>query len=76
MLQPFQKDNNDIVIPSLSNNLYKEHKIDILDELPQDQIIGTGLLKGMEGLNELEKYIYYLIIKEFRKIMKKKNKTT
>jgi hypothetical protein len=47
-----------------------------LDRLPQDQIIGTGLLKGTKGLNELEKYIYYLIIKEFRKIMKKKNKTT
>ena len=70
MLQPFQKDNNDIVIPSLSNNLYKEHKIDILDELPQDQIIGTGL----KGLNELEKYIYDLIIKEYTKIMKNKTK--
>ena len=71
MLQPFQKDNNDIVIPSLSNNLYKEHKIDILDQLPQDMIIGTGL----KGLNEIEKYIYDLIIKEYTKIMKKKNKT-
>ena len=43
MLQPFRKSENDIIVPSLSNNLYKEHKIDILDRLPQDMIIGTGL---------------------------------
>ena len=70
-LQPFQTGQNDIIIDSQTKNPYTEHKIDVLDRLPQDQIIGTG----MEGLNELEKYIYDLIIKEYTKIMKKKNKT-
>ena len=65
MLQPFQKTENDIVIPSLSNNLYTEHKIDILDRLPQDLVIGTGL----KGLNELETYLYNLIIKEYNNLM-------
>jgi len=69
MLQPFQKTENDIVIPSLSNNPYTEHKIDILDRLPQDMIIGTGL----KGLNEMEKYCYDLIMKEYYKLMDKKN---
>jgi len=71
VLQPFQTGQNDIIIDSQTKNPYTEHKIDVLDRLPQDQIIGTG----MEGLNELEKYIYDLIIKEYTKIMKKKNKT-
>jgi hypothetical protein len=45
MLQPLQKDKNDIAIPSESNNLYTEHKIDVLDRffLNQDRIIGEGL---------------------------------
>ena len=43
MLQPIQKDENDIIIPSETNNLYTEHKIDVLDRLDQDKIIGTGL---------------------------------
>lgn len=42
MLQPLQKDNNDITIPSTSSSLYKEHKIDTLDRLDQDLIIGKG----------------------------------
>ena len=41
-LQPLQKDKNDIIIPSTTKNLYTEHKIDTLDRLPQDLIIGTG----------------------------------
>lgn len=41
-LQPLQKDKNDIVIPSSTNNLFTEHKIDTLLRLPQDLIIGTG----------------------------------
>jgi hypothetical protein len=65
MLQPFQKSENDIVVPSLSNNPYTEHKIEILDRLPQDMIIGTGL----KGLNDLETYFYNLIIKEYYKLM-------
>ncbi len=71
VLQPFQTGQNDIVIDSETKNPYTEHKIDVLSRLPQDQIIGTGL----KGLNELEKYTYDLIIKEYTKIMKKKNKT-
>jgi hypothetical protein len=42
---------------------YTEHKIEVLDRLPQDQIIGTGL----KGLNKLEIYIYDLIIKNLQK---------
>ena len=42
VLQPFQQDKNDIVIPSSTNNLYTEHKVDTLSRLPQDLIIGTG----------------------------------
>lgn len=64
-LQPFQKANNDIVIPSLSNNLYTEHKISILDRLPQDLVIGTGL----KNKKSLEQYFYNLVIKEYMKIM-------
>ena len=64
-LQPFQNAENDIVIPSLSNNPYTEHKIEILDRLPQDLVIGTGLFKGTKGLNQLETYFYNLIIEEY-----------
>jgi hypothetical protein len=41
-LGPFQKDKNDIIIPSTTSNPLIEHKIDTLDRLPQDLIIGTG----------------------------------
>lgn len=41
-LAPLQKDKNDIVIPSQNLGILKEHKIDVLDRLPQDLIIGTG----------------------------------
>jgi predicted alpha/beta-fold hydrolase len=64
-LQPLQTGQNDIVIQSLTSNPYTEHKIDTLSRLPQDQIIGTGL----KGLNELETYLYNLIIKEYYKLM-------
>ena len=66
ILQPYQKDENDIIINSETKNPYTEHKIDVLDRLPQDQIIGTGF----KELNELEKYIYNLIIKEYMKLTK------
>jgi hypothetical protein len=65
MLQPFQKDNNDIVIPSSSNNLYTEHKISILDQLPQDLVIGTGL----KNKKSLEKYFQKLVLIEYLKLM-------
>ena len=57
MLQPLQKDENDIVIPSETNNLYTEHKIDVLDRLDQDRIIGTGLKNGK--LKTLSNYDIY-----------------
>jgi hypothetical protein len=64
MLQPIQKDENDLIIPSESKNLYTEHKIDVLDRLDQDKIIGTGFkingkLKTLSNI-ELTKLIYKL----------------
>ncbi len=64
-LQPFQKAENDIIIPSLSKNPYTEHKIEVLDRLPQDLVIGTGL----KNKKSLEQYFYNLVIKEYMKIM-------
>jgi hypothetical protein len=60
-LQPFQTGPNDIIISSETKNPYTEHKIDTLDRLDQNLVIGTGL----KGLNELEIYLYDLIIKEY-----------
>ena len=65
VLQPLQTGQNDIVISSETKNPYTEHKIDVLDRLPQDLVIGTGL----KGLNELETYLYNLIIKEYNNLM-------
>lgn len=42
-LQPLQKDDKDIVIPSITNDLYQEHKIDVLDRLNQDLLLGDGI---------------------------------
>ena len=64
-LQPLQTDQNDIVIQSLTSNPYTEHKIDVLDRLPQDLVIGTGL----KNKKSLEQYFYNLVIKEYMKIM-------
>lgn len=61
VLQPFQTGQNDIIIKSETKNPYTEHKIDTLDRLDQDLVIGTGL----KGLNQLETYFYNLIIKEY-----------
>ena len=61
VLQPFQTGQNDIIIKSETKNPYTEHKIDTLDRLDQDLVIGTGL----KGLNKLETYFYNLIIKEY-----------
>ena len=57
MLQPLQKDTNDIVIQSETNNLYTEHKIDVLNRLDQDKIIGTGLKN--KKLQQLSNYNLY-----------------
>lgn len=65
VLQPFQTGQNDIVISSETKNPYTEHKIDTLDRLDQNLVIGTGL----KGLNELETYLYNLIIKEYNNLM-------
>ena len=64
-LQPLQTGENDIIINSETKNPYTEHKIDVLDRLDQDLVIGTGL----KGLNELEIYLYNLIIKEYKKLI-------
>ena len=67
MLQPFQKTENDIVIPSLSNNPYTEHKIDVLSRLDPDLVIGTGL----KGKKSFEKYFNNLVLIEYLKIIDK-----
>ena len=64
-LQPLQTGQNDIIIKSETKNPYTEHKIDVLDRLDQDLVIGTG----MKGLNKLETYLYNLIIKEYNNLM-------
>ena len=64
-LQPFQTGPNDIIISSETKKPYTEHKIDTLDRLDQNLVIGTGL----KGLNELETYFYNLIIKEYNNLM-------
>lgn len=69
VLQPLQTGQNDIIISSDTKNPYTEHKIDVLDRLNQDLVIGTGLFKGTKGLNELETYLYNLIIKEYNNLM-------
>lgn len=69
VLQPFQTGQNDIVISSETKNPYTEHKIDTLDRLDQNLVIGTGLFKGTKELNELETYLYNLIIKEYNNLM-------
>jgi hypothetical protein len=68
-LQPFQTGQNDIIISSETKNPYTEHKIDTLDRLDQNLVIGTGFFKGTKGLNELETYLYNLIIKEYNNLM-------
>ena len=67
VLQPFQTGQNDIIIKSETKNPYTEHKIDTLDRLDQDLVIGTGL----KGLNQLETYFYNLIIKEYYDLIDK-----
>lgn len=69
VLQPFQTGQNDIVISSETKNPYTEHKIDTLDRLDQNLVIGTGLFKGTKELNELETYLYNLIIKEYNNLI-------
>lgn len=68
-LQPLQTGQNDIVISSETKNPYTEHKIDTLDRLDQNLVIGTGLFKGTKELNELETYLYNLIIKEYNNLI-------
>jgi len=64
-LQPLQTDKNDIIIKSDTKNPYTEHKIDVLDRLPQDLVIGTGL----NNKKTLEQYFYNMVIKEYIKLM-------
>ncbi len=48
-------------------NPYTEHKIDVLDRLNQDLVIGSDL----KDKKSLEQYFYNLVIKEYLKIMDK-----
>ena len=61
ILQPLQKDKKDIVIPSETNDLYKEHKVDVLDRLKQDLIIGEGLNKKRLNNNDIKNLIKYIL---------------
>ncbi len=67
MLQPFQKNSNDIVIQSQTKNPLTEHKIDVLDQLPQDMIIGTGF----KSRKAFEKYFNHLVLIEYLKLINK-----
>jgi hypothetical protein len=63
-LKPLQKDNKDVIIPSLTNNPLVEHSVNSLDRLPDDMMIGEGRINKMK-IKEL---------KEFLKKVKKINK--
>ena len=51
----FNKRNN-IVIPAETNDLFKEHSLDILDRLPQDMLIGRGKNKLKINMKKLNDY--------------------
>lgn len=61
ILAPLQKDSNDIIIPSETNNLYTEHKIDVLDRLNQDLIVGKGINKIRLNNNDIKRLIKYVL---------------
>ena len=57
-LNPFrQNTGRDIIIPKTSYNPLSQHSIDILDQLPQDEMIGQGKRKrgGLIGESQLYK---------------------
>ncbi|HEY9702387.1 MAG TPA: hypothetical protein V6C58_08070 [Allocoleopsis sp.] len=62
-LKKFKKHKNDVTIPSTSLNPIKEHKVDTLDRLPQDKLIG-------QGLKQLKKYK----VNELKLLIKKTSK--
>lgn len=62
-LKHFKKHPNDITIPSTSLNPIKEHKVDTLDRLPQDKLIGQGL-----------KHLKTYKVKELKLLIKKTSK--
>lgn len=49
ILQQFQKGSSDIIIPSTSNNLLKEHSTNVLDRLDENMIVGNGRWKRTVG---------------------------
>ena len=67
VLQPLQTGQNDIIIKSETKNPYTEHKIEVLDRLNQDMIIGTGL----KDKKSLEKYFLNMVLIEYLKLMEK-----
>ena len=81
VLKPLEnKNSNDIYIEPETNNILKEHKIDILDRLDENQIIGNGLGFNGKTLKLYEIKAILKIIKKHRKDLdiiitgKKKNK--
>lgn len=65
VLKKVKKHKNDITIPSNSIHPINEHKVDTLDRLPQDKLIGQGLKH-----NGLKKYK----VKELKLLIKKTSK--
>lgn len=56
LLKPLQQGNNDITIESTSDNPLVEHSIEVLNRVPENQLIGGSELKKMK-LKELKAYI-------------------
>lgn len=71
VLAPIQKDTNDIIIPSETNNPYTEHKIDVLNRLNQDLIVGKGINKIRLDNDDIKRLVKYIL-----KHKKLKNKYT
>ena len=64
-LQPLQKDTKDIVIQSETRNPYTEHKIDTLDRLNQDMILGTGF----KSRKDFHNHFINLVLIEYMKLI-------
>jgi hypothetical protein len=61
VLSPIQKDINDIIIPSETNNPYTEHKVDVLNRLNQDLIVGKGINKIRLNNADIKRLIRYIL---------------
>jgi hypothetical protein len=59
ILKPLQQDNKDVIIDSTSNNPLTEHSVNILNRLPENEMIGAGQIKKLK-LKELKTYLKQL----------------